>query len=305
MTYPIQRGSAIVSAMLVAAIAAAAATGMLATQSLWLQESETARHVAQCRYASRAGVAWAAAILRHDERTSAADHLNEPWAAPLPPTSIENATVSGDIRDLNSRFNINNLVRNGIAQPREVARYKRLLSSLALPAGLADTLTDWIDSDAAPSGVDGAEDDYYLSLSSGYRTAGRGIVDIQELLRVKGYTTSVFTQLAPYITALPTATTINVNTAPAPVLMLAADGLTPEDTALLIAARERGYFRDVADFQRRMPTAVTVNATAISVVSDYFMVTAQVKCGEAQVRQQAILRRGFNAMPTTVFRRFN
>lgn len=306
MNKRMQTGSAIVSAMLVAAVATAAATGMLATQNLWLKESELARDMAQCRYAARAGVAWAAGILRHDERTSPVDHLHEPWATPLPPTQIESATVSGNIRDLNGRFNINNLVRDGIAQPKEAARYKRLLSVLELPAGLADTLIDWMDNDNAPTSPESAEDNYYLSRSLGYRTAGRAIVDINELLRVKGYTAEVFARLTPYITALPTATAINVNTAAPQVLILVADGLTPEDAALLASVRDKTYFRDVADFQRRVPAAaLPIDATAVSVTSDYFAVTANLQCGDSQIKLQATLRRGFNAMPVTLFRRFD
>ena len=300
------QGSAIISAMLVAAVAAAAATGMLATQSLWRQESTLAGDLTQCRYAARAGVAWAASILYLDERTSPVDHLGEPWATPLSPTPMEGATVSGVMHDLQGRYNINNLVRGGVALPGEVARYRRLLTVLDLPPALADTLADWIDADYVTISDEGAEDSYYATQPQGVRTAGRAIADITELLNVKGYNAAVLATLAPYISALPSSTPINVNTAPPPVLMLAAPALTLDDATRLSVLRDQSWFRDLADFQRRLPAqSGLVDMSTVSVNSNHFAVSAQVKCGDTHVRLHGILRRSGNALPVTIHQRFD
>jgi general secretion pathway protein K len=300
------RGAAILAAILVVAIAATAAAGLLYSQSLWLQESTLSADAAQSRMAARAGIAWAAAVLRQDALTSPIDHLHEPWATPLPATEVEGARIEGVIRDLQGRYNLNNLVRAGISQPQELARYKRLLSALELPPALAQTLADWMDVDAEPNGEDGAEDAHYLALANAYRTSGQPLAELNELLRVKGYTHNVVFALRPYVSALPSPSAINVNTAPAETLMLVADRLSLADARLLAAARERSYFRDLADFRARLPpSAYPLHADGVRTTSEFFSVDAQVKRGAAFVHAQAIIQRGAQAWPSVLWQRYD
>ena len=78
---------AVVLAMGVVALAAIAAAAMLASQSTWSRHVElTAEHV-QAQALVHAGVDWARALLSDDRRVSNVDHLGEPWALRLPPTS--------------------------------------------------------------------------------------------------------------------------------------------------------------------------------------------------------------------------
>jgi general secretion pathway protein K len=299
-----QRGAAILAALLIVAIVTATTAGLLYAQTLWMRESALAADSAQGRIAARAGIAWAGAILHQDARVSQIDHLGEPWTTPLPPTRVEGAEISGQIRDLQGRYNINNLVRDGIAEPREIARYKRLLLALGLPGALAHTAADWMDADQAVSGADGAEDGYYATLAQPYRTAGRPLIDLHELLRVKGYTSAVFATLAPYLTALPAPSAVNVNTAPPETLMLLADGLTLADARLLAAERERSYIRDLNDFRARLPaSAYPIDTAMARVSSDYFLIEADVRYGSATTRWQAIVERGANPWPRVVWQR--
>lgn len=301
-----QRGAAILAALLVVAIAATTAAGLLHLHTLWMHETAVHAQAAQGRLAARAGIAWAAAILHQDGRTSSVDHLQEPWATPLPATQVEGAEISGAIRDLQGRYNVNNLVRAGITQPQEVARYKRLLAVLQLPESLADTLADWMDSDTSPATAESAEDGYYLALPGGYRTSGQPLADIRELLRVKGYTSAVFAALRPYLCALPGPAAINVNTAPAETLMLVADGLTLADARLLVASRERGWIRDLADLRGRLPvTAYPLATDLVRTTSEYFLVDAEVRVGAARTHAQAILRRGASPWPRVVWQRLD
>jgi len=299
-----QHGTALLAAILVVAIAATAAAGLLHSQSLAVHEYEANADAAQGRIAARAGIAWAAAVLHQDGRVSAIDTLQEPWATPLPATQIEGTTIAGAITDLQGRYNLNNVVRSGSAQPVEVARYKRLLATLGLPEGLADSLVDWMDADAQPHGAQGAEDDYYRTLASPYRTRGTGLADIHELLRVRGYTAEVYAALAPYVGALPSPSAINVNTAPPEVLMLAAQGLTLADARLLATARERTPFRDIGDFRARVPvSAHPVDNDAVRVTSEFFLVDAAVRRAAADVRAQAIVQRGAGPWPVVIWQR--
>ena len=245
-------------------------------------------------------------MLRQDTLTSPVDHLHEPWATPLPATEVEGARIEGVIRDLQGRYNLNNLVRAGVSQPQELVRYKRLLSALELPSALAETLADWMDADAEPNGQDGAEDAYYLGLTNAYRTSGQPLTELNELLRVKGYTQRVVFMLRPYVSALPSPSAINVNTAPAETLMLVADRLSLADARLLVAARERSSFRDLADFRARLPqSAYPLHADSVRTTSEFFAVDARVKRGAALIHAQAIIQRGARAWPSVLWQRYD
>jgi len=310
MTPARQRGTVMIAAILVVAIAATASAGLLYSQTLAVHEFELHADAAQSRLAARAGIAWAAAVLHQDARVTSVDTMQEPWATPLPVTHVEGTEIGGRISDLQGRYNLNNLVRAGNAQPAEVARYKRLLAALGLPEALAETAVDWMDADAKPSGAGssagaaGAEDDYYHALASPYRTTGAPLADIHELLRVRGYTADVFAALTPYVAALPAPSAINVNTAPPEVLMLVAEGLTLADARLLAAARERLPFRDASDFRARLPAAAhPLEHDLVRVSSEYFLIDAEVRRAQASVRAQAIVQRGRGAWPVVIWQR--
>jgi general secretion pathway protein K len=163
-----------------------------------------------------------------------------------------------------------------------------------------------MDEDATPVSNDGAEDVYYFSTGHDYRTSGQPLADLNELLRIKGYTAGVVTALLPYVSVLPGPSAINVNTAPAETLMLVADGLSLADARLLVAARDRAYFRDLADFRVRLPAAThSLDGNAARTTSEFFAVDAQVRHGAAFVHAQAIVQRGSRPWPTVIWQRYD
>jgi len=180
---------------------------------------------------------------------------------------------------------------------------RRLLAILGLPDELADALADWIDDDGQPQPRHGAEDAYYLALDPPYLTANRPLTDVSELALVRGFDDTVRARLRPYIAALPRFTTVNVNTAPPEVLAAVIDGLTLGEAQVLVAQRERAYFRSVDDFLKRLPFGAEAAANDISVGSNYFMATLRVTIGGAQARGKALLARGSAGWPVVVWRR--
>lgn len=299
-----QRGAAIVLAMGVVAMAAIAATAIMATQATWGRESELARDHVQARFVAQAAVDWARAVLSDDRRTSSVDHAGEPWALRLPPMSIENGSLTGHIEDQQGLFNLNNLVRNGRADPVQLARYQRLLAVLGLPDVLANSLADWIDSDSQAHPRGGAEDDYYLSLPTPYLAANRTLSDTAELALVRGYDADVLARLRPFVTALPRETAVNVNTAPAEVLAAIIGGLDVGQARALVAQRERAYFRDIADFTNRIPNELRAGIDGITVSSGFFAVTVRVTIGETESLGTALLARDRAGWPDIVWRKY-
>src|SRR5438552_10082605 len=107
------RGAAIVMAMLLAAFAATIAATLLWQQQRWITEHEHRRDQVQAQALAMAGVQWARQVLNDNVRANAVVHLGQPWALRLPPTPIENGSVSGFMIDAQSKLNVNNLAASG------------------------------------------------------------------------------------------------------------------------------------------------------------------------------------------------
>lgn len=298
-----QRGVAIVLAMGVVALAAMAATAMMVTQSTWSRANElTADHV-QAQTLIQAGVDWSRAVLGNDRRSNGVDHAGEPWALRLPPMPVENGELAGYIEDQQGLFNLNNLVKGGKVNPAQLAHFQRLLSTLGLPAALADTLADWIDADSEPQ-PQGGEDDFYLALQPPRLAANRPLADVAELALVRGFDEGVRARLRPFVTALPRFTAVNVNTASPEVLAAVVEGLGLDGARAMAAKRERAYFRSLDEFVRQLPAGLIVPTENITVSSDYFMATLRVTIGGAQARGLALLARDdIGGWPAIVWRK--
>lgn len=286
-----QNGAAIIFAMGVVAFATVAASAILVSQGIWSRQSQLSNEYVQAQAMVQAGADWMRAVLKDDRHMSNVDHLGEPWAQQIPAMPIENGRLTAQIHDQQGMFNLNNLVQDGKIIASQFASFKRLLALLDLPSALADSLVDWLDADNAPHPPSGAEDEYYLSLNPPYLTANRPLIDLAELLRVRGFTGAVLARMRPYVTALPGSTAINVNTAPPEVLATVIEGLGIGNARVLVAQRERAYFRDHADFLNRLPQGVAVDAEDISTSSNYFEASLHVTIGEAQAEGTVLLSR--------------
>ena len=298
-----ERGIAIVLAMGVVALAAMAAAAIMVSQSTWARQVELTTDHIQARSVLLAGADWARAVLADDRRLGNVDHLGEPWALKLPPLPVENGELLGQIEDQQASFNLNNLVSQGKINLVQLAHFRNLLATLGLPGELADALADWIDADSQPQPRDGAEDAYYLALDPPYVVANQPLIDVAELALVRGFDDNVRARLQRFVSALPGSTAVNVNTAPAEVIAAVIEGLDLGGAQLLVAQRERAYFRSSDDFIRRLPRGAEAAAGDIGVGSDYFMATLRVSIGGAQARGKALLARGGSGWPAIVWRK--
>jgi general secretion pathway protein K len=299
-----ERGAAVVVAMLVVALAAAAAAALLQQQDLALRQLATARDYEQATWILKGGAQWARSILSQDGRASAVDHGAELWASGLPPTEIEQGTVAGEISDQQGLFNVNNLALEGRASARDIDAFRRLLEGIGLKADLAQAIADWVDEDGETLAEAGAEDDYYLRLPAPYRAANRPVVELGELLRVRGMDETALARLRAFATALPQRTPVNVNLAAPELLAAVVPGLTLAEGRVLAANRVKAPFRSLEDFQARLPRKDLkwIEGT-LSVGSDYFVVRGRASVGRADVQMEALLRRDDAAMPVVVWQR--
>jgi len=298
-----QRGMAVITAILVVALVASAASFMAWQQQLWLRQVENLGAQAQSRVVALAALQWARSALAQDARSSSVDHLGEGWAQPLSPLPVEGGELSGGLSDQQGLFNLNSLVREGKASAADLAVFQKLLDLLQLPPGLAGAVVDWIDPDAEPTYPGGAEDMDYLALDPPYRAANRALTTVDGLYRIKGFDAARVERLRAFVTALPQATPVNVNTAPAEVLAAVA-GLSLDQARALVAARKARHFADLADCGARLPQReAPLNETLLSVDSRYFLVTGHARFGRAKAGCQALLEREATAWPKLVWQK--
>jgi general secretion pathway protein K len=244
-----QGGVALITALLVVALATVAAVAMATRQQLDIHRTGNLLHGEQAYAYALGAESWARVVLARDLKDTQIDTLQEDWAIRPPVSLVEGGSVVGRILDMQGRFNVNNLVDSaGEADEGAVESYKRLLNTLDLEEALADPLVDWIDKDISERFPDGAEDQHYLLLKVPYRVANRRLADISELRLVKGYEPDIVAKLRPHVVALPEATAINVNTATAEVLTSLAEGLALSDAESLVEARDDAVFEGTKDF---------------------------------------------------------
>lgn len=286
-----QRGVALITALLVVALATIAAVAMTREQGLAVRRAENLRNAEQAWQYALGLEAYAIKRL-HEDRVAGrgVDTLNEEWAARLPPLPVENGRLSGEIGDLSGRFNVNSLL-SPTAGEVQSERFRRLLAVLGVDPAAAPALEDWLDGDieARP---DGAEDYRYTGLDPAYRAGNRRLVHPSELRLVLGVDAAAWERLEPHVAALPEADTrINVNTATEPVLRSLADGLTDEQVRALARAGHSG-FRTVTDFLESEPlSALDVPRRGLSVETRYFQARGVVQLGDDVFHFTSLLHR--------------
>ena len=299
-----QRGVAAITAILIVAVAASAATIMLSQQSAMVDQAMLVASRAQADLYARAGLDWARGVLLEDARTSSnVDSLDEGWAQPIAALPVERALVSGAITDEQGKFNLNNLVRDNQRSADDVKIFQRLLASQGLSPEIADAVVDWIDADSDLSGPGGAEDPYYLSLRKPYRAANAPMVQVEELYRIRGFDAAAVAKLKPLVSALPGNTTINVNTAPEAVLRALFPDLSMQVSQLL-RDRTRKPLATKDEVKRwasgKLDAALE---TRVDVRSDYFSVRVQVAQDDVQLSTDALIARTAGASPAILWRR--
>ena len=208
------RGIALITALLVVAIATLAATALLSSTNIAIHRAAALRDSEQGWWVARGVESWVLGILDKDRKESKYDALGEDWAQPVDYLPVDQGYVRGSVVDLQSRFNLNNLVLGGKTQTPAADAYRkqfeRLLASLPaetqVPPGLIGAIIDWADADQTAGFPTGAEDSAYLSLNPPYRTADRPFTVVSELLAVQGMTPQIYDALRPWVCALPVVT---------------------------------------------------------------------------------------------------
>ncbi len=305
-----QRGAALLAAMITVTLVATLAAAALWRQWRGVEVEAAERARVQSAWLLTGALDWSRLILSGDysedeRKRQMVDHLGEPWAVPLAEARLStflaagesssdthrDAFLSGEVTDLQSRLNVMNLAV-GDANGRQEAylRFQRLFELLNLRnaelALLRDNLQRAADAMKAAAAPDG--NDAPLLPRRFDQLAWLGLSP--ESLQV----------LRPYLTVLPlegsAATKVNVNTAPAPVLV-AALGLNPADAQRLVGERERDFFKDLAD--ARLQRADTAWA---GVNSSFFEVRGRLRLDDVALEEVSVVRRTGRNRVSTLWR---
>lgn len=293
-----QRGVALMTVLLVVFLATLFSGGMALLQQRALMRSSALLHGQQARHYVLGAETWARQLLARDDAES--DHLGEAWAAIPPAFEVTGGSLQGRIIDLQSRFNLNNLHPPGeVREANEVLPnpwlevFERLLDALDLDPALAQAMADWIDEDEERRFPGGAERGDYRYQQPPLQPANRLLWSPSELRVVNGVTPEVYRRLAPYVTALPEVTALNVNTA-TPLLLQAV--VQRELTPLEAWAEDLPQAVEVAAFSAALqaagaePLAEGVRER-LTVASRYFMLLAEAVIGSGRARLSSLLQR--------------
>ncbi|MEQ1800502.1 MAG: type II secretion system minor pseudopilin GspK [Gammaproteobacteria bacterium] len=299
-----QTGIAVLTAVLVVAIATVLAVNLLWHASVDLRRTETLLLQDQARQYELGGEEFAKFGLADDARDdggeSQVDDSGENWAKPLS-VEVEGGKLQGYVLDQQGRFNLNGLLdKEGKAIPEKAKQFERLLTFLDLERpldpdtarALVEATIDWIDPDDDPYGLSGAEQDRYTSRQPPYRPANFWFTSTSELLAVEGYNREICDALKDHVSALPpqsdgTPWKLNVNTATSLVIASLVDGVDPESLDTLAGPYESvEKFLDVFPSTEQIPAALPLD-----VRSSWFLLTATATIGTAQSTMYSLLER--------------
>ena len=258
-----QQGVALLTILFMVAIASIMAMGILNEQQRMVREASIMLRQDQAWIYAKSGEYFLSELLVNDAKNSKNnDNLSEQWAQPLPAFPVEDGTVSGRLIDQSSKFNLNNLYHEGKPDKEAFELLGRLLKRVGLAAELAESIYDWQDPDDTVTGSMGAEDSFYLGQQQGYFAANRPFTQVEELKKVRGFDQKNYDLIAPYVTAVPYFTAINVNTASAVLLSALADGLQINQVEEWVSQRDKSqqYLDNATELWSQPPFSQVANA---------------------------------------------
>lgn len=296
------RGVALVTVLLIVAIAALASTALLSASSLAIHRTAALRDTEQAWWLAWSGQSFAMEVLMADLKLGNPnmDSLDEAWATPVQ-FPVDQGGIRGQIVDQQGRINLNNLAST--SDPTQQATADQLLwlmvnvLDIKNGAELVPAIRDWIDANDMPL-PGGAEDSTYLGLDPPYRAANRPMGAISELLQVQGMTPEAYRKLRPFVTALPQDTKINVNTAPVQVLM----ALCSQPDMGAIQAFEQGRTQKGApagtgpvargdEYVTRANCSAELRNDHVSAESAFFRVEGEAFIGSSRVALYSLIHR--------------
>lgn len=277
---PGARGAALISAMITVTLVAT-----LATAALWQQwrnvEIETAeRSRTQTTWLLTGALDFTRLVLREDK--GPADHLAEPWALGLQESKLSTflsqdkqmrdgdpeVFLSGRITDAQSRLNVMNLIVNGKLSAEAMASFAKLFNLLGLPASELGLMGQQLLA-AHQAAALGAAPQAALPNAALLPQTTAQLVWL-------GLSTTAVSALAPFVSVLPEATPLNLNTASAEAIYASLPGLDIAAAQQFVRQRaSRPPLETMADANKVLGEQVTAKTHSIG--TKYFEIRGRLR----------------------------
>ena len=329
-----QAGAAILLALLIMTLVATLAAGMVWLQFRGIEVEAAERARAQAEWLLNASLDWGNLILKSSIRNGQTeDDLGQPWATPLAETKLSSflsadgnhtseggpeAYLSGQITDAEAKYNLYNLLivasannggtPNANARFDEINRLKIICNAIGIPPETATTLAV------------GMRESHDAQTGAGTTGGGSAVLMPVQLedLAWYGIDPKVLKQLLPFVQLLPPAagqvgaiTNINVNTAPAEVLMAALPFITRAQAQQIILARQTHPMTKLADAYGALGIAAAgpqnlppeTPPMQADVKSFHFEIYGQLRLEQHVIRERSVVYRQNQFAPIQVLRR--
>jgi general secretion pathway protein K len=308
-----QQGMAIISELLIAAVVAVIAAGMLTRQSVSTRALEADQQRVQGRWLLHGGLEISRQLLWDARQRDPLTRFDQPWAQRLNAHGFE-----GRLEDEQGKFNLRNLVANERVDEAQVQAFKRLCELIGISAGLSQRISQRVIGSYP----------YLLNPQIAENTTSKNAFDsgratspnasrkpqhpklpmlrsVDDLRSVEGVNEAVIGKLAPYLTVIPATTWLNGNTATAPVLAAYVPGLSLERAQALINERDAGrWFINRGDFvnRLRMPQ-LELTSVKVGITSDWFRLRGEARREQRRVSLDALLHRSEDRLPQVIWSR--
>jgi general secretion pathway protein K len=317
-----QRGVAVITALLLTTLAVSIVASLFWQQQVQVRSMENQRLHLQTKWILRGALDWATLVLRQDGYDNAYTSLNAPWATPLAETRLDqyierervegevfDATLSGNIIDATSRYNLTNLAKDGKPVQAQLEIFSRLLQNLQLDTTLAKRVAQLVAEgqpvkppeappEAPPDGSPAPPAAPATPATPAVRAQGRApmpVLQVDDLLAVQGMKTEALDKLRPFLVVLPEQTTVNVNTAPPELLAALVEGLSVSEANALVVRRKQAPWRDPELFRLAL-NGKKLEPDIADVKSEYFLVHSRVRLDRAALDAEALINRKLGGM---------
>ena len=310
-----QEGMAVISALLIAAVVAVIAAGMIERQGLLTRQVENRQMALQGQWALEGGLQLSRRVLFEQRLRDPLVGGGQPWARPMRDVPSGSVRFDGQLEDEQGKFNLRNLVVDGQVDSEALATFQRLCTLIGIGERLATTIAGQV-IDSYPQRPPVSPGSVGQGLQGGRATSPAVAAEplparrpmlrsVDALAGLKGMDAEALQRLRRFVTVLPALTWINGNTASAEVLAAQVPGLSLQQAMALVAERDSGrWFINRGDFvnRLRMPQLATANVR-VGINSDWFRLRGQARLGSRELPLQALLRQREGQLPDVIWSR--
>ncbi len=234
-------GVVLINALVIVMVLAAVAASLLARSEGARQRAALGQAAVQMEFYLDGIEALVPELLKAAVAEGQPVHPGQSWASSRLRYAIDRGGVTARIVDLQGRLNVNWLVEpdERLVSPA----FTTLFRELDLPDELLDAISEFV----APGGPRNRQP--YLARPVPVLPKGGPIARVEQLAVVEGMTPAYLARLAPYITALPEDSQLNLNTIPEELLRWVLVGLPVAVVEATLEARKEGPLEDILPLQ--------------------------------------------------------